>query len=395
MKVVIVHNDFRVYWKGRLLYLRKYLAERNIDFYAIELFGKGSPYSFDNYENQEQWWSCLFPDRSYEELSANEIRNAFLKQLDDINPDVVIGGSIVFFAGALGIRWAKNNHKKFIMFDDAKPSQVKRTLIVRSIKNLIIRQVDGLWLPSKDYDVAFDGMLRKNTLIFHGYNCIDNDLFRYKGAKEMLFTTIICVARLVPIKNLSNLLKAWEIIEKQYPNYKLIIIGDGPEFVSLNELTLNMGLKTVVFLGAVNNSDIPTYFYNSVAFTLPSLSESWGLVVNEAMAAGLPILISNKINAANALLQEGVNGYGFEPTDINEISAKIMQFIVLSAEEKKKMSDSSLTIIDKMSYENMGNELFIALNKINSVKTKRLSALALLFINMWNGRYNTAGWNKL
>src|SRR5579872_4770543 len=143
------------------MFLREFLATKDVDFYAIELFGKGSPYSFDNYENQEQWWTCLFPDKSYEEISIREIRETFQSKMDEINPDVVIGGSIVFFAGALGIRWAKNNHKKFIMFDDAKPSQVKRTLIVRTIKNLIIRQVDGLWLPSEDYDEAYVNLVHK------------------------------------------------------------------------------------------------------------------------------------------------------------------------------------------------------------------------------------------
>jgi glycosyltransferase involved in cell wall biosynthesis len=395
VKVLIVHNDFRVYWKGRLRFLRDFLATKKIDFYSIELFGKGSPYSFDNYENQEQWWTCLFPEKSYEEISIREIRETFQAKLDEINPDVIIGGSIVFFAGALGIRWAKNNHKKFIMFDDAKPSQVKRSFLVRTIKNLIIHQVDGLWLPSADYDEAYLKLVPKTTLLFHGYNCIDNELFRFKQKKEMIYTTITCVARLVPIKNIDNLLRAWKIIEKRHPNYKLAIIGDGPEFVSLNELTLDLGLKTVVFLGAINNSDIPTYFYNSVAFVLPSLSESWGLVVNEAMAAGLPILISNKINASNALLQEGENGYGYEPSDIEDMAGKITKFIELELKDKIKMSDSSLEIIDRMDYENMGDELLNAVFNLSHEKVKKLPALALLLINIWHGRYNTAGWNKL
>ena len=281
------------------------------------------------------------------------------------------------------------------MFDDAKPSQVKRTLIVRTIKNLIIHQVDGLWLPSDDYDESFIKLVPKHTLLFHGYNCIDNQLFRFKQKRDMNFTTIICVARLVPIKNIDNLLKAWKVIEKNQPDYKLVIIGDGPEFVSLNELTLKLDLKNVVFLGAVNNSDIPTYFYNAAAFVLPSLSESWGLVVNEAMAAGLPILISNKINASNALLREMVNGFSFDPMDVANIAEKIMAFISLDLERKRLMSNNSLKIIGRMDYENMGNELFAAVNRINKIKTKHLPAPALLLINIWHGRYNTAGWNKL
>jgi len=395
VKVLIVHNDFRVYWKGRLLFLKKYLQERGIDFYAIELFGKGSPYSFDTYENKEQWWTCLFPDKSYDEISIATIRETFLNKINEINPDVVIAGSIVFFAGALGLRWAKNNHKKFIMFDDAKPSQIKRNFFVQWVKDLITMQIDGLWLPSKDYNEAYRKFIDKDSLVFYGYNCIDNDLFKFRAKREMDFTTIICVARLVPIKNIDYLLRAWKLIEKRRPNYRLVIIGDGPEFVNLNELTLHMGLKTIVFLGAVNNSDIPTYFYNSAAFVLPSLSESWGLVVNEAMASGLPILISNKINASNTLLKEGINGFGFEPSNVKNIAEKIISFIDLNIEEKRKMSENSSKIINSMNYENMGEELVSMLTRAKNMHGRKPGPLASMLINLWHGRYNTSGWDKL
>ena len=156
-----------------------------------------------------------------------------------------------------------------------------------------------------------------------------------------------------------------------------------------------MGLKTIVFLGAVNNSDIPTYFYNSSAFVLPSLSESWGLVVNEAMASGLPLLISNKINAANTLLKEDVNGYGFEPSNVKCIAEKIIKFIDLDIEDKRKMSQNSTKIINTMDYENMGKELVSALGRAEKMENKKPGKLASVLINIWHGRYNTSGWDKL
>ena len=79
MKVIIASNDFRVYWKGRLLYLQQFLASKNIDFYCIEFFGKGSPYTFDQYNNDKNWWTCLFPANSAEELTKAAIKQTFLK----------------------------------------------------------------------------------------------------------------------------------------------------------------------------------------------------------------------------------------------------------------------------------------------------------------------------
>lgn len=395
MKVLILHNDFRVYWKGRLTYLKEFLNSKNIDFYAIELFGKGSPYIFDRYDNVEKWWSCLFPEQSFSELSVVKLKKALFEKLDEINPDIVIAGSIVFFSGALGIRWAKNHKKKFIMFDDAKPSQIKRNFLVQGIKDLITRQIDAIWLPSKDYDREYARLDKKDITFFHGYNCINNELFKYKSNREISGKVIICVARLVPIKNLDNLLRAWRLIESKKTGYKLVIIGDGPEFEHLNQLKSNLKLESVVFLGAVNNTDIPTYFYNASAFILPSLSESWGLVVNEALAAGLPVLISNRINARYSLLQDGINGYSFNPLSVSEMTDKIANLISLDTDARMEMSKKSLEIIDEMSYENMGNELLASLKKIVHKKHRKLSFFAWFAINLWHGKYNTSGWDKL
>jgi glycosyltransferase involved in cell wall biosynthesis len=280
LKVLILHNDFRVYWKGRLTYLKRFLKSKGVDFYAIELFGKGSPYIFDRYDNVEKWWTCLFPEKSFDELSISDLKQALFAKLDEINPDLVISGSIVFCSGALGIRWAKNNKKKFIMFDDAKPSQVKRNFFVQWVKDLITKQIDGIWLPTEEYDKEYATLDKDSVVFFHGYNCINNELFKFRNKREIIGSVIVCVARLVPIKNLGNLLKSWKMIETKDTGYKLVIIGDGPEFEQLNQLKTNLKLETVIFLGAVNNIDIPTYFYNSSAFILPSMSESWGLVVS-------------------------------------------------------------------------------------------------------------------
>ncbi len=395
MRVLILHNDFRVYWKGRLTYLKEFLNSNGIEFYAVELFGQGSPYIFDSYDNVEKWWTCLFPESSNRQISSINLEKALFDKLDEINPDIVIAGSIVFYSGALGIRWAKHHNKKFIMFDDAKPSQVKRNFIVRWVKNQITTQIDGLWLPSEHYYNEYSNLDRQKTVFFTGYNTIDNQLFKFKSQRELNHKVIICVARFVPIKNLNNLIKAWKLVETRVPDYKLVIIGDGPEFERLNKLGTNLGVKTVLFLGAIPNTDIPTYFFNANAFILPSLSESWGLVVNEAMAAGLPVLLSKRINANESLLEEGINGFSFNPLSISEMTDKILTYLNTDDETKKQMSQNSLKIINSMSYEVMGSILLKALPEIINKKSNEPGIIAKYIINFWHGKYNTASWDKL
>ncbi len=389
MRVVILHNDLRVYWKGRIKYLREFLDKHNIALYSIELFGKGSPYAFDPYDSD----NCLFPNNSYDELSKSEIKTKLFKKLDEINPDVVIAGSIVFFSGALGINWCRNHDKHFIMFDDGKPSFIKRNPAIQYIKDTLTSQADALWLPSADYDAEYKGVFTE-PWFFHGYNTIDNDLFKIEGEKQFNHNTITCVARLVDIKNFDNLLKAWKIVESANANYRLSIIGSGPQHDHLLKLKSDLQLKRVDFDGMISNQDIPMWLFKSDAFVLASLAESWGLVVNEAMAAGLPVLLSKTIHAAAALLQEGENGYTFDPYNIEEIAQKILQFINLDIPAKKAMSAKSLAIINTMNYGNMGNELLTVLNKMALQKPKKATFIGSIFMSLWKGGYNTSGWNK-
>ena len=164
MKVLIIHNDLRVYWRRRLFFLRDFLGSKEIELYAVELFGKGSPYDFESFNKTESWWDCLFPDQSHADLTKHQIKDKIFSKLDEIDPDVVIGGSIVFYSGALGLRWAKENKKKFIMFDDAKPSWVKRNFVVQGVKNLITNQIDALWLPSDEYDEEYTRLYSKSKI---------------------------------------------------------------------------------------------------------------------------------------------------------------------------------------------------------------------------------------
>lgn len=396
MKVLIIHNDLRVYWRRRLLFLRDFLLTKGIELHAVELFGKGSPYNFETFNKTESWWDCLFPDQSDSDLTKHQIKDKIFSKLDQVAPDVVIGGSIVFYSGALGLRWAKHNKKKFIMFDDAKPSWVKRNFIVQGVKNLITNQIDALWLPSAEYDAEYTRLYSKSKIKYlYGYDCIDNDLFRVDGEKRVDNKKIITVSRLVEKKNVKSLLGAWKYVEDNDDSYSLIIVGDGPLLAELQGYQVSLGLKRVNFMGVTANEDIPRALFGADAFVSPSLYESWGLVVNEAMAAGLPVLLSTKINAAFTLLKDGENGYLFDPYEAGILQKKLLEFIRLPDAVKKKMSLKSLELISKMDFNYMGTELLQALSFFKTRPFKKPSLIASLVLNRWFGRYNTKEWDKV
>ncbi len=118
---------------------------------------------------------------------------------------------------------------------------------------------------------------------------------------------LIFVGRLVWQKNLEFLLKCMS----KRPDITLHIVGFGP----LESELKRIAPKNAVFYGAVDNESLPELYSKMDAFVLPSRSETWGLVVEEALNNGLPILLSDRVGCSEDLLQEGKNGFSFGFSD--------------------------------------------------------------------------------
>ena len=120
-------------------------------------------------------------------------------------------------------------------------------------------------------------------------NGVDDVFFRDFKAKRK--KKILFVGRLVPLKNLTDLLKAFGIVSKKYPGLKLEIVGQGPLENELKKLCGKLEIeKKVAFLGSVSTEDIAKKMHESLALVNPSLREGFGLVLLEAMACGTPVI---------------------------------------------------------------------------------------------------------
>ena len=91
--------------------------------------------------------------------------------------------------------------------------------------------------------------------------------------------------------------------------------------------------------------DLPAYYGLANAFIHASTTEPWGLVVNEAMASGLPVLVSNRCGCAADLVREGVNGFTFDPCNVEEIAQKMFQLSAFQPFKLSAFADASLEII--------------------------------------------------
>ncbi len=116
-------------------------------------------------------------------------------------------------------------------------------------------------------------------------------------------TRFLYVGRLSEEKNLEFLIDVFN----KHPNLTLNIVGYG----ELESQLRKIAKENINFLGGIANAHLSEIYQSNDVFILPSKVEPWGLVVEEALNNGLPLLLSNKVGCAEELLQNGVNGYSF------------------------------------------------------------------------------------
>lgn len=136
------------------------------------------------------------------------------------------------------------------------------------------------------------------------------------------------VGGIIPRKGLQQLLSACQLLAQQgHQNYTLLVVGDGPQRPELEAFCQEHGLSDRVhWTGRVNYDQIGAYFRQADVFVLPTLEDTWGMVVLEAMVSGKPVLCS-KWAGASELVVPGENGYVFDARDPAALAALMQQLI--------------------------------------------------------------------
>ena len=142
-------------------------------------------------------------------------------------------------------------------------------------------------------------------------------------------------AKLQPWKSPADLLDAFAAAN--IPNSYLVFAGDGPERDALDRRAAELGVADRVrFLGFVNQSQLPSAYCAADVFVLPSLFEPFGMVINEAMLCGLPVVVSDRVGARFDLVRPGENGYVYPAGEV-EALARVLREILPASEQRSRM----------------------------------------------------------
>lgn len=146
---------------------------------------------------------------------------------------------------------------------------------------------------------------------------------------------VLYVGRLSAEKSLDTLLVAFAEFSHRHPAAELVIIGTGPEKASLEQLGAALGIADRArFTGAKSAQELEEEYARASFLVLPSLSEPWGLVVNEAMSYGCPALVTTACGCVPELVQPGLTGYTFTAGDSTELAEKMEQAVAAFSDHR-------------------------------------------------------------
>jgi glycosyltransferase involved in cell wall biosynthesis len=163
---------------------------------------------------------------------------------------------------------------------------------------------------------------------------------------------VISVGQLIERKGFDILIEAWSKINE---DACLCIIGSGNKKDQLEKKIQNLGLENIRLIDFKKKEELFLYYKSADIFVLPTKEDIWGLVVNEAMACGLPIVSTVKCVAALELVEVNVNGFLTDVDDIDNISLKL-QWLLENDTERQEFGNKSLEKASKYTIEAMAYE---------------------------------------
>ena len=245
-----------------------------------------------------------------------------------------------------------------------KPRGILKKFMRKLIPGIPIRLAKAFFVTgtqAKNYIESFSG---KRTRVFYFPNTIDVEYYckestRLQNKKAVLRNelslpghhNLIFVGRLVHVKGVLDLIKAFAIAAENLPDWGLLIIGQGPLKPKIvNEMQHKSWKDLVTIVPYIDPKELIRYYVGSSVFVLPSHDEPWGVVVNEAMACGLPLILADRVGSAADLLVDGENGRRFTAGNIDQLAVCIKE--VCSDESlRNNMANKSSEIISSWGYE--------------------------------------------
>lgn len=293
--------------------------------------------------------------------------------LNTVKPQVIICGGYNYQASWEALWWARRRGVRFVLWSESNQSDQRSGRAgVEWLKRYFLRRCDGFVVPGKSSFSYLRTLGAAEKGIYIAPNAVDTAFFKKAAESAPMQGTahrkrlglparyILYAGRLVSEKGVFDLLDAYSKLETDLRSeVGLVFAGDGASRGRLIEQAQRIQPGVVRFSGFAQREDLAVLYSLAEVLVLPTHSDPWGLVVNEAMVCGLPIVVTSVAGCAADLVEDGWNGYVVPPRDPERLSVAI-DSVLRQPELKQRMSAHSLERTQNYSPETCADGLAAA-----------------------------------
>ncbi|PYI97089.1 MAG: glycosyl transferase family 1 [Verrucomicrobia bacterium] len=391
--IAVVFQHIGPYHHARLNAAAEKLLATGLEWSAREYYPWGAAASLARYHKVS-----LFPEAGDCFPGNAQLRRAFYATLQRARPDVVAVNGWNDFGSLAAANCCVCHGIPMVVMSESARGDEPRTWWKEMIKRRIVDLYSAALVGGQRHVEYLVELGMPRDRIFTGYDVVDNAYFARRtleirkshlrqgyggqaafeirkkyGLPENYF---LASARFIEKKNLPRLIRAYaeyrqrsEVIRLRqgYGGQKgqtsavsgenapwdLVLLGDGPLRKTLNSQLSTLNLHPHVHLpGFKPYDELPVYYALASAFVHASTTEQWGLVVNEALASGLPVIVSSRCGCVPELVQD--NGFTFDPVDEHELASRLSTMASLSHDERQRLGDASYRIAMNFAPERFG-----------------------------------------
>ena len=308
----------------------------------------------------------VFPSKQYSTLSARSIRQGVLDALQHLQPTAVCinGWAVPEAVAALG--WCRANNRRAILMSET--FEGSSNPVKTWVKRWRVRQFDAALVGGRLHTRYLASLGFPTHKVQIGYDVVDNEHFTRPAAPVVGIPKsryLFANTRFLQRKGIDALLRAYACyrdLQAQESNgaepWHLVISGSGEMEAPWKRLAARLNVTdTVHWPGFVQYEHLPTVYRSAGIFVHPAREEPWGLVVNEAAAAGLPLIVGRRVGAACELVRDGENGFLIDPDDTKSVAALLVKVTRMSDTERRLMGDASRRIANDFGPERFGRAL--------------------------------------
>jgi glycosyltransferase involved in cell wall biosynthesis len=322
----------------------------------------------------------LFSEATDQYPAKAQLQRAFWSALEQANPDVVAVNGWNNFGSLVAADCCVRRGIPMVVMSESARQDEPRTWWKEMIKRRIVALYSAALVGGQRHVEYLVELGIPRDRIFTGYDVVDNDYFARRtleirnskfeirkqyGLPENYF---LASARFIEKKNLPRLIKTYadyrRLVDGQDYGpqttdnrpWNLVLLGEGPLRETLNTQLSTLNLHAYVHLpGFKQYDELPVYYAFAKAFVHASTTEQWGLVVNEAIASGLPVIVSERCGCVPELVQD--NGFTFQPTDEHELASRLLKMASLSDDERRRLGNASYRIAANFAADRFGEGL--------------------------------------